>query len=146
MSVEGQAQPWCVFVTGSRDLEWEKHWTLVRDKLRPFDVPRSAVIHGAGGGRNGRPGCDEITDRAADQFGFRVLRFPALWDLQRRAAGPIRNRLCVDTWVAHQRAGYRLACLAFSTGGTGTEGALLLAKGLSAGLELVQIERIGVTL
>lgn len=71
-------KPWCVFVTGSRDLEWDKHWTLVRDKLRPFDVPRSVVIHGAGGGRNGRPGCDEITEPVP--IGAQTI--PLLWAVE----------------------------------------------------------------
>lgn len=140
--------PWCVFVSGSRDLTWDKHYVLVRDTLRPFFREGvSVVIHGDGPGRTKQiPGCDKIAGRVGEQFATRVYAIPALWLEQGNVAGPIRNRLCVDFWVAHHRAGYRLAMVAFNTGGSGTADALRQAKNLSAGLERVQIEDISVTL
>lgn len=139
------SRPWCVFVSGSRDLEWDKHRSLVEEALRPFRHEWSALIHGHG------TGCDAIADRVGDILRFRVYRFPARWDLhrnpdQRNRAGPIRNRLCARVWVAFHEAGYRLAMLGFSTGGPGTEGAIKLAKNLSAGIPEVLIEKISITL
>ena len=140
-------KPWCVFVAGSRDLTWEPHYVLVKERLRHFMGQHSVLIHGAGPGRKeGVPGCDAIADRIGNELGFSVYAFPALWKLQGGAAGPIRNRLCIDVWLAFQRAGYRLVMLGFSTGGVGTEGAMEIARHMSRDLTVVNIERITVIL
>lgn len=139
-------EPWCVFVSGSRDLTWDAHWVLVKEHLRRFRGPHSVLIHGAGPGGDGAVGCDWIADRAGHDLDFAVYAFPALWKLWNKSAGPIRNRLCVDVWSAFGDAGYRLAMLGFSTGGTGTEGALELARRAAGGVTPALIERIPVTL
>ncbi len=139
-----------------------RHTALVREQLlRYLTGWQSVLIHGVGDGPDGSPwargkgvlGCDRIADKIARSSPFlcRVIMCPALWDYepsglsgeQGRAAGPIRNKLCVDILAAHYRAGYRLAMLAFSAGGAGTEGAIRLVQKLK---EPVLFEKIDVTL
>jgi hypothetical protein len=123
-------RPWCVFVSGSRDLHWESEW-LIRQELTPFVARYSTVIHGMGEGRKAYvAGCDRVVDSAAREMGFHIIAIPALWDEQQHAAGPIRNRLCTQVLLAFGKHGYRMAMLGFSTGGKGTEGALELMKRL----------------
>ncbi len=118
------SSPWCVFVSGSRDLEWS-HEPLIREELAPFAGDYATVIHGMGEGRNKiTPGCDRVVDVVARDLWFHIVAIPALWKIQELAAGPIRNNLCVQTLLAFGKHGYRLAMLGFSTGGKGTEGAL----------------------
>lgn len=145
MSIE--PAPWCVFVSGSRDLDW-KHEPLIFEKLSPFASPGARVIHGMGDGRNPEtPGCDRVADKVAQDLGFHIIALPALWEIQSRKAGPIRNRLCAEVLRAHQSAGFRLAFLGFSTGGPGTEGAhQIILKLVAKGACLVRIEKISVTL
>lgn len=156
--------PWCVYVAGSRHMTEDKHVDLVRDHIRPYLVGMDSVlIHGSGGGPGGIPwargkgalGCDKIAHALASKspFGCRIIECPALWGYplepsglsgaQGAAAGPIRNKLCADILAAHYRAGYRLAMIAFSAGGSGTEGAIRLVKKLK---EPVLFEKIDVKL
>lgn len=142
------SQPWAVFVTGSRDLEWVAHHDLIYDKLVPYMSYGSALIHGMGKGRTpGGCGCDRIAAHAAATIGLRVLGFPALWTQQGNPAGPIRNTLCAEVLLAMGRAGYRLACLAFSTGGPGTEGAYReVSKQSQKSGQVVLMEKIDIQL
>lgn len=156
--------PWAVYVAGSRHMTQAAHADLVRERLRPYLLAMDSVlIHGAGRGPGGllwergkgALGCDKIAHLLASQspFGCRIIECPALWDYplepsglsgeQGRAAGPIRNKLCTEILSAHFRAGYRLAMLAFSTGGAGTEGAIRLVRQMK---EPVLFEKIDVTL
>ena len=140
-------RPWAVMVSGSRDMDW-RHSFLIRDKLEPFakvESNQNLVIHGAGSGHLGACGCDRVAANAASELGFRVHGYPALWNLQDKSAGPIRNKLLLEILLAHGQAGYRMAFLAFSTGGPGTEGALRGVRGCSKSHE-IQIEKIDVTL
>ncbi len=122
--------PWCLFVSGSRDLRRE-HLKLVRDKIEPFATPRCGVlIHGDGEGRNGSIGCDRLAQMAAEHWGLRIIAIPADWDRLGKKAGPLRNRVCAEVLLAHRIASYRLAFLAFSTGGPGTEGAHKIVQDL----------------
>lgn len=139
--------PWCVFVSGSRDLRRE-HLPLLQGALEKYVEPRGAVLlHGDGVGRSGSIGADQLANHAGEKLGFRVHPFPADWDRLGKAAGPIRNRLVAEILFAHEPAGYRLAFLAFSTGGPGTEGAHALIQKLqiSRGIP-VQIEKFQVKL
>lgn len=142
-------RPWCVMVSGSRDMLWH-HADLIEDELKPFaGVRQSLVIHGAGEGRTSTiPGCDRVAADVASYLKFRVHGYPALWNTQNKGAGPIRNNLLVDVLISHWRAGYRAAFLAFSTGGKGTEGALKIV-GARSEVETggkILIEKIDVTL
>ena len=141
-------RPWCVMVSGSRDMMWH-HADLIEDKLRPFSgIRQSLMIHGAGEGRRPPiPGCDRVAADIAVHLKFRVHGYPALWNLQDKGAGPIRNHLLTDILRAHGKAGYRLAMLAFSTGGPGTEGALGLVRLMAQAYDQeITIEKIDVTL
>lgn len=144
-----EAKPWAVMASGSRDMGWG-HSDLVREALKPFEgVRQSLLIHGAGEGRNATvPGCDRVVADIASFLKFRVHGYPALWNLQNKPAGPIRNTLCCEVLLAHGRAGYRMAFLAFSTGGAGTEGVLKIvrARNIDSAKGLIQIEKIDVTL
>lgn len=139
-------RPWCVMVSGSRDMLWH-HADLIEDKLKPFaGVRQSLVIHGAGEGRISTiPGCDRVAAIAASYLKFRVHGYPALWNIQNKGAGPIRNNLLLHVLLAHGQAGYRMAFLAFSTGGPGTEGALRDVLHSDARSDIT-IEKIDVTL
>lgn len=148
-------RPWAVLISGSRDMDW-KHSDLIRSRLTPLSgVPQSVLLHGAGDGR--RPtiaGCDRVAVDVAKQLGLRVHGYPALWDyppsigVSSKAAGPQRNALLVTLLLALEKQGYRLAFLAFSTGGPGTEGMLKLVRMADETQAIgdIQIEKIDVTL
>jgi hypothetical protein len=137
--------PWCVFVSGSRDLTWD-HEPLILKELKPFSGPYAVLIHGMGEGRTEQiPGCDRVADKVAQDLGFHIIACRALWELQGKSAGPVRNKLCAKILIAHRSAGYRLAMLAFSTGGPGTESALASVRS-EMGAVPVQIEKFTVTL
>lgn len=139
-------RPWAIMVSGSRDMLWH-HSDLICDTLKPLSgIRQSVVIHGAGEGRHVTvPGCDRVAADIASYLKFRVHGYPALWNLQEKAAGPIRNKLLLEVLLAHGQAGYRMAFFAFSTGGAGTEGALRGVRACSRASE-IQIEKIDVTL
>lgn len=48
-------------------------------------LPIDCIIHG------GARGADTLAGRYAGEFNIPVERFPALWDLHGKRAGPIRN-------------------------------------------------------
>lgn len=48
------------------------------------------VVHGAAAG------LDTIADSVAGDFGFKIERHPANWELHGRSAGPIRNQKMLD--------------------------------------------------
>jgi hypothetical protein len=94
-----------VLVFGSR------HWTdkqYIRDVIGVQTYPSGTLfIHGDNGYRNGamlfgRPdeeadqGADKLAGAVAQELGYSVQRFPALWRVRKRAAGPLRNRQMAD--------------------------------------------------
>jgi hypothetical protein len=139
--------PWCVFGSGSRDLRRE-HYPLVQQVFQKYAEPRGGVfIHGDGEGRNGSVGFDKLAAHASEKLGFRCYGFPADWERFEKPAGPIRNRLCIEVLFAFKDAGYRLAFVAFPTGGAGTGGAIKLVTKMSAARGVVvQIEQFPITL
>jgi len=50
----------------------------------------TVIIHG-----NAR-GADTLAKECAEEMGYEVISFPALWDKYGRAAGPIRNQQMLD--------------------------------------------------
>jgi len=142
-----EAEPWCVFGSGSRDLRRE-HYPLIKAALEKYAEPRGGVfIHGDGEGRNGSIGFDKLAVAAAERLGFRHYGFPADWERLKKPAGPIRNRLCAKVLFAFEGAGYRLAFIAFPTGSTGTGRTIDLVTKLRAERGIpVQIEQFPVTL
>lgn len=139
--------PWCVFGCGSRDLRRE-HYPKIKSVLEEYAEPRGGVfIHGDGEGRNGSVGFDKLAAHAAEKHGLRCYGFPADWERLKKPAGPIRNRLCVELLFAFRAAGYRLAFVAFPTGGPGTGRTIdLVAKMRRERDVLVRIEQFPVTL
>ena len=119
-------QPLALFASGSRTLDY-KHVPLIKSMLLEqrgevwFQSP--VIIHGAGRGVDGAPGFDKLVDIHARASEYRVLPIPALWEIQGKVGGPIRNRLCAEILLAHARAGYWPVFRGFSTGGPGTENA-----------------------
>ncbi len=125
-----------------------EHYPLIQSTLKKYSEPRGGVfIHGEGEGRNGSVGFDKLAAHAAEKLGLRCYGFPADWDRLEKRAGPLRNRLCAELLFAFEPLGYRLAFVAFPTGGPGTASATSLVTKLSAERGIaVQIERFPVTL
>jgi hypothetical protein len=76
-------------------------------------------------------GADSLAVRYAEQYKCPVEKFPALWDVHGRAAGPIRNQLMLDE-------GKPDLVLAFP-GGRGTAHMIDIAE--KAGVEVHRIEQ-----
>lgn len=75
-----------VIVCGSR--KWDDV-RAVRERLE--NLPHlSEIITG------GAAGADRIGDRVADEMGYFRIIFPANWNGQGKAAGPLRNRRMLD--------------------------------------------------
>jgi len=125
-----------------------QHYGQVFLALEKYATPRRGVfIHGAGVGRNGSIGFDGLASVAAEKLGFCVYGFPADWERFPKSGGPIRNRLCVGVLFAFKAAGYRLAFVAFPTGGPGTSGAIdLVTKQRDQRGVAVQIDEFPITL
>jgi hypothetical protein len=65
-------------------------------------------------------GADKLGEQFAEEFGYRITRFPAKWAVYGRSAGPIRNE---------EMAQYATHCLCFWDGkSTGTRGMMKLAS------------------
>lgn len=88
-----------VIVCGSRD------WTD-RDTIRAWlsRLPAgTTVVHGAA------RGADTLAGEVARELGFEVREYPARWETEGKAAGPMRNQRMLDA----EREGLRLV-LAFT--------------------------------
>ena len=78
-----------VLICGSRD--WSDEYPIFEVLSEHYDPKRDLVIHGAA------RGADMIADAVARRLGYTVMSFPADWRGHGRAAGPIRNKLMLDT-------------------------------------------------
>lgn len=79
-----------VLVCGSRN------WTDTRIIWNAMEVLKEIgepieIIHGAA------RGADTIAGKIATAFGFEVREFPADWEKDGRAAGPMRNKVMLGT-------------------------------------------------
>lgn len=84
-----------ILVTGDRN--WDDPVAIgkaILETISEFDITLSesdiTVVHGAA------RGADSLAGEVSKTFGFRVLEFPAQWNLYGRAAGPIRNQQMLD--------------------------------------------------
>lgn len=75
-----------VLVCGDRN--W-RNMSVIERELKKFP-PGTIVIHGAA------RGADTLGGFVADKLGFKVIPFPAKWNIYGRAAGPIRNQVMID--------------------------------------------------
>jgi hypothetical protein len=76
-----------VLCCGSRD--WQDRATVLA-WLQRFP-PGTVVIHGAA------RGADTIAGEVAAELGFAVRAYPARWDSEGKAAGPLRNQRMLDS-------------------------------------------------
>ncbi len=70
------------------DRKW-RDMSVIERELKKFPAD-TVVIHGAA------KGADTLGGFVADKLGFKVLAFPAKWNIYGRAAGPIRNQKMID--------------------------------------------------
>ena len=79
-----------ILVTGSRD--WTDRETIYNEliKCAYTNLPHT-LIHGA------CKGADTIAGDVAKSLGWKVIPFPAHWEILGNAAGPSRNQYMVDT-------------------------------------------------
>lgn len=84
------------------------------------------IIHGAA------TGADEWAAKIAHNEGIPTCGFPARWDIQRKAAGPIRNKRMLDVAEPH-------LVVAFP-GGRGTANMVKQAK--ARGIEVQEISAV----
>jgi hypothetical protein len=75
-----------MLVCGGRDFDDEATVFATLDAYHAVK-PISVVIHGAA------MGADMLAQSWADKRGVESVQFPAKWDRDGKAAGPIRNRL-----------------------------------------------------
>jgi hypothetical protein len=75
-------------------------------------------------------GADSLAVRYAEQYDCPLEKFPALWDVHGRAAGPIRNQLMLD----EGKPDLVVAC----PGGRGTAHMVKIAR--TAGVEVQEID------
>ncbi len=75
-----------VLVCGDRN--W-KRMDIIERELKKF-LPGTVVIHGEA------RGADTLGAFVADKLGFKVVPFPAKWNIYGKGAGPIRNQQMID--------------------------------------------------
>ena len=75
-----------ILICGDRN--WRRMDVIERE-LKKFP-PGTVVIHGAA------KGADTLGGFVADRLGFKVLAFPAKWNIYGRGAGPVRNQQMLD--------------------------------------------------
>lgn len=76
-----------VLVCGDRD--WTDYGVIMK-RLSAFHDDTIVVVGAA-------RGADTLGEEVADQLGFAIERYPAQWGKYGRSAGPIRNRVMLDT-------------------------------------------------
>ncbi len=75
-----------ILVCGDRN--W-KRMDIIERELKKF-LPGTVIIHGAA------RGADTLGGFVADKLGFKVVSFPAKWNIYGKGAGPIRNQQMID--------------------------------------------------
>ena len=79
-----------VLISGKRDFEdYEQFCKILDESLKDISDDIEIVEGGA-------RGTDALAKHYADAHGIKCLEFPALWDINGRAAGPIRNAEMVN--------------------------------------------------
>ena len=116
-----------VLVCGSRQLTYEKHYHLIWARISTLPRP-CTVVHGDA------RGADHLAGLAAVRMGMSVTAFPAHWDKEGKAAGPIRNARMLSA------GGLPDLVLAFHTNptlGKGTAHMVKIAKAAGVKVEVV---------
>lgn len=93
--------PLVVLVCGSRDYPASARATI-RAWLARLP-PGTTIIHGAA------RGADSLAGEVAAELGFAVRAYPARWDSEGKAAGPLRNQRMLDSEPGISR------CFAFTS-------------------------------
>ena len=91
-----------LLISGKRDYtDYEHFCKCVEEVLRNVNEPVTIVEGGA-------KGADELGKRYAKEHGYALKEFPADWDRNGRAAGPIRNSEMADFLkdVEHRSAAF----------------------------------------
>jgi len=111
-----------VIVAGSR------HFTdgqFVFEQIDNLNLQIAEIVSG------GAPGADLCGEMYAQERGIPIRRFPALWGLYGRSAGPIRNR---------EMAEYADYLIAFTSGGPGTSNMIRTMKSLGKPMTVIQVK------
>lgn len=109
-----------IIVTGGRDFD---DYALLEEILEAFNT--AVIIQG------GATGADALARKYADTMGIRCYTEKAEWDKYKRAAGPIRNGVMLDS--------YPDAIIVAFPGGNGTEDCI--AQALAKGRIVLRVER-----
>ena len=111
-----------ICVCGGRDYnDREKVWSVL-DTAKAI-MPNFTLVHGDA------KGADSLADAWARYNGIETDPFPADWELNGKAAGPIRNRQMIASGIA---------CLIAFPGGRGT--ADMVAACIKAGIPVKEIK------
>jgi hypothetical protein len=79
-----------ILVCGGRDFSNKKALYEALDSFEKGSVEEIIIIHGAA------PGADALAQQWADERKCPCLKFPANWDKDGKAAGPMRNQRMLD--------------------------------------------------
>jgi hypothetical protein len=120
------SQTFRLVVCGGRDYTDHAHVFATLDRVHA-KRPVSVLIHGAA------RGADTLAAEWAAGLALEVWAFPARWDQDgRKAAGPKRNQLMLDTAQPH-------GCVAFP-GGSGT--ADMVRRAEAAGVTVMRVKPV----
>lgn len=116
-------EPFRLLVAGSRLWRQRGGIYAALDRILAEHPEGLVVIHGAA------PGADSIAEAWAQERGIVSVAFPADWDRQGRAAGPLRNRAMIAEGHPDAVAAFPLP------GSVGTEDTIALAR--EAGIPVI---------
>ena len=74
-----------MLISGKRDFEDYERFCRILDESLKYVTDEMEIVEG------GARGADALARRYADEHGIRCREFSALWDINGRAAGPMRN-------------------------------------------------------
>lgn len=112
-----------ILICGGRDFKDQERFDYEMDIIHAKFIP-TTIISGMA------RGADKMGVEYAKFHNLELEKFPALWDVHGRAAGPIRNQLMLDE-------GQPDLVIAFP-GGSGTAHMVRISK--AAGVEVIQID------
>lgn len=126
LEVEGWAMQIRIIVCGGRSYtDFKRVCSVLDDVVTLLHERPLYVVHGAA------RGADSLAARWANMSGFDCITFPADWENDGRAAGPIRNQRMLE-------AGAR--CVVAFPGGRGT--ADMMRRGRKAGVPILDVAEL----